>query len=1760
MIISISLPRPRRETIINIPVIDAQVNPPARAEGWDPKMYTRKLLASMLVIVLSTSAFVMVSWDAGADEGSADSWGYSWTDSNAPAPSILFDWVEISSTGTDVGLHSTDDSYVGPLPIGFSFEFYGNAYTEFYVSSNGYVSFGSGSSDYSNSPIPTAYDWTHNFVAPFWDDLTVDYWPYNAGVVYYETLGVSPNSQLVVEYYEVSRLGDYDLLTFEIILNETGEIWLQYLTMSGETGSSATIGIENSDGSFGSEYSYNEASVSNGLAVMFEEGLIGFGADQTGLADWGYWYGYTLSLRNGQAITDSFDITVDDSYLGWTVEIYDDSYILMTDSNLNGIPDTGDLAPGETIDMYVSIYVPDPPVEQNETTVMLASSFADPAMNDTVTLTTRADQAVFSPPHSDYGYDTDVDGDFDYLVVDVAVDSIAGGYLSVSANLLDAGGMESVTYSWETVMAPVGPSVVSAYFDGEDIYESMIDGPYLVEIGLYDNDGYSIGFDTYDTSAYSHTDFDEPAAMFVPPHSDYARDDDSNGMYDCLVVNVTVEVFEPGYYTIDAYLYDSGFWMISYLEHSGSLDVGVHEIQLLFPASEINESGLDDTCELYLNLYLDNFTWVASSYHTTGYYVYTDFEGAPVEFAPPHDDYAEDTDTDGYYNQIVITIYIECYEAGLFDLETWVYDPWGNDFMEVFETLSLDVGIAEYVITLDSETIRERGISGYYDVEMYLIENSTSIVHDSEWYETDGYYYYYDFDPVGAYFDSADDYGRDTDSDGLYNEVVATLYIDPVSSGYFEIEATVYDYYSNWMDFIEEVVYVEEGIIFEYEIIIDPYALLTSGGEGCFYLDVYLYDDTGSIYYDSGFFSTSYYYLDDFDPIGAFFESPHEDCGRDDDGDTLYDYLVFTLYLNASSAGYYDLGVDVWDDWGYFNYYWYELYLPADTITPVEIEIDSYSLWENGVSGYWYLDMYVYDHATSFEYDSDYHYADYYDLTDFDQAGVLFDPPHDDYAYDYDGDSYYDYLVVEVELDCTERGEYTVRAELYDSWAIHLATASVTQSMIVGNNMAEITFDGWVIEYNGVSDNFRVELTVEDDDGMILDSDTHYTDYYYWYDFAGPPAEFMPPYSDFAVDADADGLFDHLVVNASVEVSVAGDYIVFATLYDGFDVFTDAAIAEAYLEEGVQVVKLWFSGWSIAVANSDPWYIELELFDDERNAMDYDTYDIWGTYARADFDLTIPAIESGWAYEPVAVDGVVTAGEWFGAGAADLIAVDGVNEIAASMYVLNNGTHLFVLVDAVGDVTESDGDGAQIGFDTGNDETLSDGHEDRFALVTAGAGIDSIHYIFDSWFWDWTPHCFPFDNTNSDHEGLGGAVGFVSSPDSSTAHRVYEFCVPLALIMASPGDMIGFAGIPAAYDDEGGYSSWPAYYDVEDDPPLNTYGDLVLSEEPPLTTVELDGDEGEADWFVSDVEVIVTATGGTGGVNATYYRVDGSAWTEYSEPFTVTGDAVHTVEFYSDDVAGNDEPVRSVAVMIDSEAPETTASVEGTIGLNDWVVSEATVAFTSEDETSGVAVIMCRLDGGDWMEQSGDTYEISEDGAHTLEYYSIDVAGHEDSVKSIEFRVDLTAPVTTALLDGSTVTLTVFENASGVVATMYRIDAGEWIVYEGAFEVKGSGNHTVGFYSTDAAGHNETVNSIEVEGATGTTIFGMDLWTLLLIIVIMVAIAVPAVFGLRRRAKAGGSGPVIKDAMPPGAQLGDDASASWPEEQLPPPGDEPPPA
>lgn len=160
-------------------------------------------------------------------------------------------WVD--ATDGEV-LELGDDTCVGPLDLGFEFEFYGKRYSQIYVNSNGMVLFGECSSAYNNIAIPNA-EKPNNFVAPFWDDLTP-----NDGAVYWQVLGHAPRRYAVVEWEGVSVFSQSQTQTFEVILYEgSNRVVFQYLDVNGDRGggSSASVGIENRDGTAGVEYLYN---------------------------------------------------------------------------------------------------------------------------------------------------------------------------------------------------------------------------------------------------------------------------------------------------------------------------------------------------------------------------------------------------------------------------------------------------------------------------------------------------------------------------------------------------------------------------------------------------------------------------------------------------------------------------------------------------------------------------------------------------------------------------------------------------------------------------------------------------------------------------------------------------------------------------------------------------------------------------------------------------------------------------------------------------------------------------------------------------------------------------------------------------------------------------------------------------------------------------------------------------------------------------------------------------------------------------------------------------------------------------------------------------------------------------------------------------------------------------------------------------------------------------------------------------------------
>ncbi len=118
------------------------------------------------------------------------------------------------------GITLSDDSNLGPFPIGFNFCFFGNTYSQFWIGSNGWISFTGGQPNtWFTNPVPTAAAGTpHDCIMGPWKD-------WNPSVTagqdnWYQTVGTAPCRRLVVTWNTpmfscTNLIGKFQIVLYE---------------------------------------------------------------------------------------------------------------------------------------------------------------------------------------------------------------------------------------------------------------------------------------------------------------------------------------------------------------------------------------------------------------------------------------------------------------------------------------------------------------------------------------------------------------------------------------------------------------------------------------------------------------------------------------------------------------------------------------------------------------------------------------------------------------------------------------------------------------------------------------------------------------------------------------------------------------------------------------------------------------------------------------------------------------------------------------------------------------------------------------------------------------------------------------------------------------------------------------------------------------------------------------------------------------------------------------------------------------------------------------------------------------------------------------------------------------------------------------------------------------------------------------------------------------------------------------------------------
>lgn len=703
-------------------------------------------------------------------------------------------------------------------------------------------------------------------------------------------------------------------------------------------------------------------------------------------------------------------------------------------------------------------------------------------------------------------------------------------------------------------------------FAGAPINASGSSGPYIVWVGVLTDwwDFSEVNFTlSYTTSqAYNPNEFESSAATVIG-FSDYANDIDDDDYFDEIVVELTLEVSIRGNY--EAYIYldtenplprsDNGFFS----QWNGFLTPGEEIIEFHIPRHDFQikrRSSPYNVSLITLSFYGEYQQFLINAYNTSTYF-YRDFNPTFVELTGNYWDQGVDTDSDGKFDQLAITIEINVTEAGNYrltlNLRPFNYDDWYfNQWTEIYSYW--DLGI--HYVRLDFDASRYYSL---YNDTRFFIENIN--IYDSDWNDqtwadypytyTTRVYSYQEFDTpkvflTGNYWDE----GQDNDLDGGYDQLVITVEINVVVAGYYRLNLRIRPQEEDDWFFVQ---YNESS----YQLAIGIYSINLSFDASNFY----------SLYANSSFivdyidihdtqtgeilvrvlnpYITRVYNYNEFKKPVVFLTGNFWDYGEDFDSDGKFDGVTLVIEANFTESGVFIV-----------NYRF-----RANT---------SYSDWSEGGEIYDSWDAGIYDISMSFDTNTFYsthqntsYYLEHFEIidvewntisfislpfstriynyTEFDVPGAYFSGNYWDRTEDTDLDGKINFLAIDCEVIITRQGYYYLEIDqnpLIDVWDTG-SGRSVYEHLGLG--VHNVSFQFYVtIPYSLRLDTaFLFHFRVYDFDWNLLDwNDSPYITRIYSYgEFDPPGAHLTGNYWDYGVDSDSDGTYDQIHIDIEINVT-----------------------------------------------------------------------------------------------------------------------------------------------------------------------------------------------------------------------------------------------------------------------------------------------------------------------------------------------------------------------------------------------------------------------------------------------------------------------------------------------------------------------------------------------------------------------------------------------------------------------------------------------
>ena len=273
----------------------------------------------------------------------------------------------------------------------------------------------------------------------------------------------------------------------------------------------------------------------------------------------------------------------------------------------------------------------------------------------------------------------------------------------------------------------------------------------------------------------------------------------------------------------------------------------------------------------------------------------------------------------------------------------------------------------------------------------------------------------------------------------------------------------------------------------------------------------------------------------------------------------------------------------------------------------------------------------------------------------------------------------------------------------------------------------------------------------------------------------------------------------------------------------------------------------------------------------------------------------------------------------------------------------------------------------------------------------------------------------------------------------------------------------------------------------------------------------------------------VTVTDNGSHVNVDWAAVQGT--NKYQGIYTATGEGAHTIRIDAIDEAGNQAVTKQVVFIKDTAAPAITAVINGGMIYNENMgevdlTSNSVVSFSVSDANEDVGDFNYQLIKtlpdqlpvtADVLKTDNRSFGFADEADYIVKAYSIDRAGNRSADKTVQFRIDKTAPELTisgaasgsTLKAGTTLTFSMTEafwkDASGTITiTRKASDSAAESTYKTidfkptarvttlTESLTETGEYKVTFTGKDRAGHTAEATSYTVRIDTGKPIITLS--------------------------------------------------------------------